>query len=346
MLNVGSQSKGTARTVNLKAYENDVLHALSLVDGADGLPGQNAENAIYIIRRRASVGCPPGRGPTPVPGSAYPYSRNPSSNSPRLIQPANFENGRSQPGYASADDGYGSSSMDGHSWMLPPEPPVTGPASIQGHSLGGHSQYSDSYPPLCPPAGPSPDTSWAMMLQNFDPTIDNPNVIRIPIKLAPGECPHITEDQITLHDGDIVFIESRETEVFYTGGLLGGGQYTLPRDYDIGILEAISIAEGRVAGGNSFSRSIGGISALNQDIAFSASRLAILRTLPNGKRIAIEVDLHKAMRYQEENIRVQPGDMLILEYTFPEAVCAFTQRFLLEGALIGIAASTFTGGGQ
>ena len=33
----------------------------------------------------------------------------------------------------------------------------------------------------------------------------------------------IKKEDIILHDGDIVFIESRDTEVFFTGGLLGGG---------------------------------------------------------------------------------------------------------------------------
>ena len=55
--------------------------------------------------------------------------------------------------------------------------------------------------------------------------------------------------------------------------------------------------------------------------------------------------IYKAMVRDEENILIQPGDMLVLQYTFPEACAAFTQRFLLEGALIGIATSTFTGGG-
>lgn len=117
----------------------------------------------------------------------------------------------------------------------------------------------------------------------------------------------------------------------------------LPRDYDLGVLEAVSIAESsRTTGGGGGSyQSIGGVSALNHDVSNSASRLAILRTLPNGKRITIEVDLRKAMRYPEENIRVQPGDILFLQYTFPEAVCAFTQRYILEGALFTLAASQF-----
>ena len=223
--------------------------------------------------------------------------------------------------------------------------PSAAPSQTYGYPTSGPGMMAppaQSDPTMAPPEG---EIAWGPMLNGFDPTIDNPNVVKIPVRLSPGEQPHFTSADITLYDGDIVFIESRETEVFYTGGLLGGGQYTLPRDYDLRVLEAVSIAEGRNTSGGQAARSIGGISALNQDVSISASRLAILRTLPNGQRITVEVDLKKAMRYKEENILVQPGDMLILEYTFPEAVAAFTQRFLLEGALIGIATSTFTGGG-
>ena len=232
-----------------------------------------------------------------------------------------------------------------HTAPHPPTTPYTMPAAPLS-------------PGAMPPAGPVPGplppgmiadgmpAHWPTALQQFDPTIDNSDVVKIPIRLGEGEFPTFTEQDITLYDGDIVFIESRDTEVFYTGGLLGGGQYTLPRDYDLGVLEAISIAEARNAGGSGVTRSVGGVSALNRDVSNSASRVAILRTLPNGQRVTIEVDLNKAIRYKEENILIQPGDMLILQYTIPEAIAAFTQRFLLEGALIGIATSTFQNGGN
>ena len=58
---------------------------------------------------------------------------------------------------------------------------------------------------------------------------------------------------MVLNDGDIVYIESRETEVFYTGGLLQGGEFPLPRDYDLDVLGAMAIAGqgayGSAAGG-------------------------------------------------------------------------------------------------
>ncbi|MCA9079479.1 MAG: polysaccharide biosynthesis/export family protein, partial [Planctomycetaceae bacterium] len=232
---------------------------------------------------------------------------------------------------ATSSTGFGHSFPQQTSGEMLPEPvPVLTPALASPQF-----QSAPQYPMgSLMQAGPLPqqegfDGGWDQMLNGFDPTIDNPNVIKIPLRLFDGEQIHFTEQDITLYDGDIVFIESRETEVFYTGGLLGGGQYTLPRDYDLRVLEALSIAESRSQQSGQVNRSIGGISALNQDVSNSASRLLIIRKLCNGQTARIEVDVIKAMKYDHENILVQPGDMLILQYTFPEACAAFTQRFLL-----------------
>jgi hypothetical protein len=187
--------------------------------------------------------------------------------------------------------------------------------------------------------------AWPADWGAFPTTVDNPNVTRIPVRLADGEFPQITEQDITLYDGDIVFIESRETEVFYTGGLLGGGQYTLPRDYDLTVTKAISIAQAQNTGGSA-NRQLGGVSALNSDVTISPSRVIVLRTLPDGRRLPIEIDLYRALRRTEEDILVQPGDHIILEYTTVEAVAAFFERHLLEGALFGVAAATLQTGGN
>lgn len=413
-VNLGTARRGTARVVRLKAYENDVLHALARAEGADGLPGLDAENTIYIVRRRrrpAGVAPgpagipphPPGVGPglplTPSPANPVPIVPAPPSSpwqgamqstspqfqpysnprigqgSDRLTVPAGQPAMAGTPANATGIQQVSAVATGGHSLVtdveVPPPSMATPPSQ---HSLPSPAPTYPAAPYSMPPGplpagtippgsfapGPLPPgalppagmvgeglpTHWPIALQQFDPTIDNSDVVKIPIRLGEREFPTFTEQDITLYDGDIVFIESRDTEVFYTGGLLGGGQYTLPRDYDLGVLEAISIAEARNAGGTGVTRSVGGVSALNRDVANSASRVAILRTLPNGQRVTIEVDLNKAIRYKEENILVQPGDMLILQYTIPEAIAAFTQRFLLEGALIGIATSSFQNGGN
>ena len=180
--------------------------------------------------------------------------------------------------------------------------------------------------------------SWMGHASTGDPTLANQGVTKIPVRLAPGEQTRFTERDILLEDGDIVFIESRDTEIFYTGGLLGGGQYTLPRDYDLDVMGAVAIAQ---AGRNSgtATRATGGITALNNDVTISASQAIILRKMPNGSQVPIKVDLYRALRHPDERVLMQPGDFLLLQYTPLEACGAFFERHLLEGALFGVAAA-------
>lgn len=201
-----------------------------------------------------------------------------------------------------------------------------------------------SWPAGLPPtnnAGNWPEMSaenWMGHASFADPTLANHGVIKIPVRLAPGEQVQFTERDILLEDGDIVFIESRDTEIFYTGGLLGGGQYTLPRDYDLDVLGAVAIAQaGRNAGGAT--RATGGVTALNSDVTISASQAVILRKMPNGSQVPIKVDLYRALRHPDERVLMQPGDYLMLQYTPWEACGAFIERHLLEGALFGVAAA-------
>ena len=216
-----------------------------------------------------------------------------------------------------------------------------------------------SFPPL-PQGGPAPETVAASPPQpdwtaygngwttgDLSQPLDGRRVIRIPVRLGPGESVDITPEDVTLQDGDIVFIESRETEVFYTGGLLGGGQYTLPRDYDLDVLGAIAIAQGRTngGGGSRATQSMGGQSALNNDVSISASQVIILRPLCDGTQLTVQVDLYEALRNPNERIVIQPGDYILLQYTRPEACLAFIERHLLEGALFGLAAAQLNGGG-
>ena len=170
--------------------------------------------------------------------------------------------------------------------------------------------------------------------------LDGRHVIRIPIRLGPGETADIREEDIILQDGDIVFIESRDTEVFFTGGLLGGGQFTLPRDYDLDILQALSLATSR--GNSGAARTVGGVSALNNDVSISPSTVIVLRKLPDGGEVPIKVDLYRARTDLSERIVIQPGDYILLQYTPLEAIASFVERHLLEGALFGLASQNFS----
>ena len=165
---------------------------------------------------------------------------------------------------------------------------------------------------------------------------DGRRIIRIPIRLGPDEQVDIKPEDVILYDGDIVFIESRDTEVFFTGGLLGGGQYTLPRDYDLDILQALSIATSRAGVTGGAARQLGGVTALNSDVTISPSNVVVIRKLPDGNEIPIKIDIYRARNDLSERLIVQPGDYIYLQYTPLEAVGAFIDRHLLEGALFGV----------
>jgi len=226
---LGSTKRGATQLVELKAYENDVLHALS---ESGGLPGLDAKNEIKILR------------------GAF----QDAEQRDRLI----------------------SSIVD----------PV----------------------------------------QRVDVFRNNPNITTIPLRSSPDEpTVRLTQNDIILNTGDIVFIESREAEVFYTGGLLTGGQFPVPRDYDLDILGAIALAGGSAApsawtaggqgsgaggagGGNG---SLGGI--------IPPSRSIVVRMV-NGRQVTIKVNLKKALADPNERILIQPNDLITLEYTELEAL--------------------------
>ncbi|MEX0718970.1 MAG: polysaccharide biosynthesis/export family protein [Planctomycetaceae bacterium] len=171
-----------------------------------------------------------------------------------------------------------------------------------------------------------------------DASIRGPGVMRIPLSIAPGETPQFAPQDVILQDGDVLFIETRQDEFFYTGGLLGGGKFTLPQDRDLDVLEAVLLAESDPIR-TLPSRAIGGVSALNQDVTVGASEVVILRQAPGGGQVRIKVDLYDALRYPEERTLIQPGDYLFLQYTRMEGIMAFIERHLLEGAVVGWATS-------
>ena len=137
-------------------------------------------------------------------------------------------------------------------------------------------------------------------------TIDGANAIRIPIKAEAGQFPNISEQDITLNDGDIVYIKGRERDVFYTGGLLAGGRFPLPRDYDIDVLEAIAIAGGSASAAS-------GQGSLRTGEVKPATQITILRKC-GCEQVAIAVDLRYALADPTERVIVQPGDLIVLEY--------------------------------
>ena len=150
----------------------------------------------------------------------------------------------------------------------------------------------------------------AQNISNESPTLEGANVVRIPIRGDAGTFPNLSEADVTLEDGDVVFIKGRRQDVFYTGGLLEGGRFPLPRDYDIDVLEAIAMTGGSVSS-SAGSGNGGAFSGLGSILP--ATQVTVLRKC-GCEQVAIDVDLRYALAEPCERVIIQPGDLIILEY--------------------------------
>ena len=135
--------------------------------------------------------------------------------------------------------------------------------------------------------------------------------IRIPFWLNPNEPLPFGLSEIVLRRGDVVFIQAR-TEFFYTGGLLRGGQVPLPRDHDVDVIDAISMAGGSV--GRTTRWFLGVPRCAGPGFIIPPTRAFIIRQLPDGQQVPIRVDLAKAMYDPMQRIVIEPRDVVILKY--------------------------------
>ncbi len=152
------------------------------------------------------------------------------------------------------------------------------------------------------------------------PIPDDPSLLKIPMRLPMGVIPSFKSEDVILEEGDVVYIESREAEVFYTGGLLPGGEYLIPRDYDLDVLGAMGLA-GQGVGSRSGGQAGGGFGI--QQYTIPPGELFILRKTPCNGQITIQVDLAKAAQDPRERPLIQPGDTLILRYKACEEAANF-----------------------
>ena len=151
------------------------------------------------------------------------------------------------------------------------------------------------------------------------PLPDDPDILKIPLRLPPGVVPSFRQEDVILEEGDVVSIESRDAEVFYTGGLLPGGEWLIPRDYDLDALGAMGLA-GQGVG----SRAGGAGNAFGiQQYTIPPGQLFILRKTPCNGQITIEVDLARAAQDPRERPLIQAGDTLILRYKPCEEIVNF-----------------------
>jgi hypothetical protein len=141
------------------------------------------------------------------------------------------------------------------------------------------------------------------------------NVVRIPLRLRQGEEVPFRPQDIILNTGDVILIQARPYDRFYTGGLLGAGEYFLPRDYDLDVVKAVARIRGPIVNGgfnqNNFTGTITNTGLGNPN----PSLLTVLRQTAVHGQVTIKVDLNRALRDPRENILVRSGDVLILQET-------------------------------
>ena len=138
------------------------------------------------------------------------------------------------------------------------------------------------------------------------------NITTVPTRQRAGENVFIRPTDARLDDGDVIVIEPRDTEVYYTGGLLGGGEFPLPRDRGIDVLEAIAAA-GQSVGAPAQN----GFAVIPQR---APTELLILRPRPGQGQFTIRVDVKRALADPSQRVQVRAGDLLILRHTRQEQI--------------------------
>ena len=146
---------------------------------------------------------------------------------------------------------------------------------------------------------------------------DETNTLKIPLRIKPGEVPDLRPEDIILRDGDIVYVDSRETDVYYTGGQLGGGEFPLPRDYDLDVLAAVSLARFGIGTTQRTSLVGGSVQQTNP------TELIVLRRIPGERQLAIRIDLTDAVNDPRQRLLVKAGDTLILRFKPQEEILNF-----------------------
>jgi hypothetical protein len=238
--------RGHAQIVELPAYENDVLHALT---ATGGLPGIDARNEVWVLRNQAV----------------------------------------------------------------------------------GSNQWSPIVGQLQQGANPAEQLHAAKETQ----------FIRIPLRIHPEVPAPFGPDEVILNTGDVVFIESRDTEFYYVGGLLTGGKLPLPRDYDLDVLGAIAMANGNVSGPAGPTSAAASNFRSGPGNVVPPSRVLVIRTLPGGGQVKIDVSIKRALDDPRERVVIQPNDLILLKYTPAEIAINVGLNTISFGAIANWNAGSF-----
>lgn len=138
------------------------------------------------------------------------------------------------------------------------------------------------------------------------------------IDLASDEVEQVIAEGVFLQNGDVVTVEERKEKPVYVVGMVNKpGEYKLPHNYEMRVLDAIGLA--------------GGVDRLTMPDKCIVTRP---RSGQNDT-IAIRIDLDVAKRDLRENLTLMPGDIVSVE----ETAASFTRGIIRGAFRIGIGTS-------
>ncbi len=153
-------------------------------------------------------------------------------------------------------------------------------------------------------------------------------MIVIPLRVHPGQPVPFRPEEVVRQTGDVVFLEARDKEVYYIGGLLPPGEQAIPRDRDLDVVEAVVSVGGPLLTGTAGSNGLSGRGDQPGIGGPSPSLLVLLRWTPGGGQVPIRVDVNRALSDPRERILVKAGDLLVLQDEPGEALVRyFAQTF-------------------
>ena len=157
----------------------------------------------------------------------------------------------------------------------------------------------------------------------YDPADPLKNATRIPIRVYPEQRLVIREQDVILGDDDILYVQSEDTATYYTAGLIGAGQFLLPRDSDLRVIEAIARVRGPLVNGGFSQNNFVAQSTTSGLGAPSPSLVSIVRRMPGNREFTIRVDLDRALRDPRENVLIQPDDILVMQELPGQAIVRY-----------------------
>jgi hypothetical protein len=172
-----------------------------------------------------------------------------------------------------------------------------------------------------------------------------PETVRIPLRLQRGVTPSLKPEDILLHEGDVVLIEARNSDVFYTGGFLPPGEHVLPRDYDLDVVKAIAAIGGPLVNGGTNANNLTGTLSSQGLGDYSPKLVSVLRKTPCGGQMTIIVDLDRALQDPRKSLIIKPGDVVILQDTKAQALGQYLAgiiKFGLTSTIIHTSTTTGT----